>query len=81
MSTRPMCRDHGDANVVDCLGVADDRYTMDFTDVEEGAYIYWCSMCGPRAHAWQALLDKALDERPGFAEDLKREIDKRSPSA
>lgn len=41
----------------DCPQEADPSFTMDYTDIGEG-YIYWCSSCGPRAHA----IDKALTE-------------------
>jgi hypothetical protein len=52
------CNDYGDAP--GCLGEIDPRYTMDFTDVEQGAFIYWCAHCGPRAAAMGQLLDRAL---------------------
>jgi hypothetical protein len=53
---------------------------MDFTDVEPGGYIYWCAGCGPSAHEMNGIIERAFDTRPGFAEDFKREIDKRRPS-
>ncbi len=73
------CRDH-DQDKPGCRGVADARYTMDFTDVEPGGYIYWCAGCGPSAHEMNGIIERAFDTRPGFAEDFKREIDKRRPS-
>lgn len=73
-----VCRDHGDAP--DCVGEADPRYTMDFTDVEPGAYIYWCSVCGPRANAIDAALQSAMKNRPGFTEQLEKAIEEHEPS-
>jgi len=64
-----LCRDYGDRP--GCLGAADERYTMDFTDVEPGAYLYWCAHCGPDAHALSAALCNALKTRgPEFAEEF-----------
>ena len=70
-----LCNDHGQG-APGCVGLADPRYTMDFTDVRPGAYIYWCRSCGPRAHAMTEALDKAFRERPGFAKELESAINK-----
>ena len=53
----------------DCMSEHDDRFTMDFTDVEPDAYIYWCVKCGPEAHATNDLLMKLLDD-PGFVDEF-----------
>jgi hypothetical protein len=66
------CRDHDEV----CGNEADPAFTMDFTDVEPGAYIYWCSKCGPRANAMMGALDKAFATRPGFAAELETAINK-----
>jgi hypothetical protein len=69
MSDEKTCRDYGDRP--GCFGAANERYTMDFTDVEPGAYLYWCAFCGPEAHALNAALDRALKTRgPKFAEEF-----------
>ena len=72
------CRDHGDRE--GCLGEADERYTMDFTDVEPGAYIYWCAFCGPDANAINDSLQEAFATRPGFAAELQSAIDEAKAS-
>jgi len=60
----------------DCGALADPEYTMDFTDAE-GAYIYWCSTCGPEAKAMNDALDEAFKTRgPGFAKELEAALDK-----
>lgn len=71
------CKDEGDRP--GCLGVADERYTMDFGDVEPGAKVYWCAYCGPEAHAMaEVMAAKLNDPVTGklFAEELEREIEK-----
>ncbi|MDA4131847.1 MAG: hypothetical protein OK454_01800 [Thaumarchaeota archaeon] len=60
----------------DCGEPADPEYTMDFTDVEPGAYIYWCAVCGPEAKRMNDALDEAFKTRPGFAKELELAIDK-----
>ena len=70
-----MCRNYAD-EAPGCLGLADNRYTMDFDDVEPGAKIYWCSHCGPVAHAMDRAIQEACATRPGFAEELREAIDK-----
>lgn len=68
MSTQHEC--------MDCGKLADERYTMDFTDVEPGAFLHWCAECGPRAHAMKDALLEALDTRgPAFARELEAAID------
>jgi len=71
--TQHLCNDYGDAP--GCLRDADERYTMDFTDVGHG-YIYWCSKCGPIAHTLQANIEEAFVTRPGFEEEFRAAIDK-----
>jgi hypothetical protein len=48
---------------------------MLFDDIGEPP-VYWCDVCGPIAHKTQELITKALDERPGFAEKLRLEIER-----
>ncbi len=66
------CNDYGDAP--GCAGEADDRYTMDYTDVEDGGFIYWCSKCGPLAHAMESGINEAFATRPGFGEEFAKAI-------
>lgn len=56
-----VCKDFGDRP--DCLEIADERYTMDFTDVEPDGFIYWCARCGPEAHRLHDALQTALQTR------------------
>lgn len=64
-----MCRDHEY-----CGNIADPQYTMDFTEVEPGAYIHWCSSCGPLwAEVNEALTEK-LDEDPVFKEKFEKAL-------
>lgn len=72
---REFCQDYGDAGAPWCKGEVDERFTMDFTDVEPGALIKWCSACGPIAHRMQAAIEKAFDEREGFAEEFRTAIE------
>lgn len=59
----------------DCGKLADERYTMDFTDVKPGAFLYWCAECGPPAHAMNDALVEALETRgPEFARELEARI-------
>lgn len=58
--TKHRCRDEHERH--GCLGEADERYTMDFTDVEPGRYFYWCAFCGPEAHAMSAAI-QGLDDK------------------
>ena len=61
----------------DCGEPADPEYTMDFTDVEPGAYIYWCVACGPEAKMMNEALTEALSTRgPGFVKELETAIEK-----
>ncbi len=71
----PLCKNYNDI-VPGCLGQADNRYTMDFTDVG-GSKIFWCSNCGPIAHAMEKALLKAIEERgPEFTEALECAIER-----
>lgn len=58
-----------------CGNEHDDNYTMDFTDVEPGAYIYWCGACGPLMHDINNSLQKALKD-PEFKEKFEKEVNK-----
>jgi len=69
------CKNHNDPDVTDCLGYADDRFTMDFDDVVPGEKLYWCENCGPRAHAMVELIHKAIENRPGFEEEFVAAMD------
>jgi hypothetical protein len=71
-----MCQNYKDPDVPDCLGEADGRYTMDFTDVVPDGKIFWCSVCGPRAQELDAKLQKAFETQPDFAGKLEAEINK-----
>ena len=71
----PMCKNHGDPDAIDCVGFADDRYTMDFSDIGLPP-IFWCSVCGPEAHELEASIMIAFETRPGFAEEFERAIEK-----
>ena len=77
-----LCKNAGDPTApAGCLGTPDEQFTMDFTDVEPGAYIRWCAVCGPLAHRINRALQKALDTRgPEFAKKLDAEISKYEPS-
>ena len=57
---RMICNDYGDRP--GCLRDADDRYTMRFDDIGESP-IYWCTFCGPVAHAMSKAITKATEER------------------
>jgi hypothetical protein len=72
MPEEKLCRDYADRP--GCLRVADERYTMDFSDIGKPP-IYWCSRCGPEAHAVDAAIDKAIKERPGFAKEFEEAIE------
>lgn len=57
-----------------CLREADDRYTMDFTDVESGSFIYWCSSCGPLETAIGEAFARFVACSPANAERATRAI-------
>ena len=57
-----------------CGNEADERFTMDFTDVEPGAYIYWCASCGPTWHNIEKDIMKKMDDEPGFKEKFEKAI-------
>jgi hypothetical protein len=67
-----LCNDYGDSPT--CEREADERYTMDYTDIGEG-YIYWCARCGQVAHAMNEALVEAMRTRPGFIEELREAIE------
>ena len=78
--TKPLlCKDHDDDRP-GCLKIADPRYTMDFTDVEGGGYIYWCSSCGKWAHEMNKRITHAMENRPGFVEKFRKAIKEVEPS-
>lgn len=57
-----------------CGNEHDERYTMDFTDVEPGAYIYWCSSCGPLMHEIDKALQQKINNEPGFVQKFEKEV-------
>jgi hypothetical protein len=59
-----------------CGKMADPRYTMDFTDVEPGAFIHWCETCGPFWTEIGEALTEKLREEPAFAGQLEASMDK-----
>lgn len=67
-----LCNDYGDNPA--CQRDADERYTMDFTDVEADGFIYWCATCGPLAHAMESAINEAFATRPGFADEFAAAI-------
>lgn len=68
------CRDYGQRP--ECLGDIDERYTMDFSDVGEGCVIYWCSFCGPPAHALDKALMEFMAASPENVQKVKDALDK-----
>ena len=79
ISTEDTCKDYGSRP--GCLCTPDPAYTMDFTDIDQGK-IYFCSHCGPDAHAMATALERALNTRgPAFAEELAAEVDKAKAEA
>lgn len=63
----------------ECGAPPDPQYDMDYTDVQPGAIIRWCSTCGPKALKMQQLLTEALQTRGlEFARELEAELDKRT---
>jgi hypothetical protein len=52
------CRDYGTEG---CQKYPDPKYTMDFSDIREKP-IYWCSVCGPVAHAMNRMIEEALSQ-------------------
>jgi len=69
-----LCHDYGDNPA--CLKEADPRYRMDYTDVKGGAVMHWCAHCGPVAHAMEAAVNRAFEERPGFREEFREAIER-----
>lgn len=71
------CRNFGDPDCPDCLGAVDERYTMDYTDVDaENGLINWCSKCGPLEKAMEQAIFHAIETRPGFLKDFEEAISK-----
>lgn len=72
-SMQHKCRDYGDPDAPLCLGDIDERYTMRFDEIGEPP-IYWCTRCGPLAHAMDKELMHALEHEPGFEEKFAAAI-------
>lgn len=53
-----------------CGNEHDDEFTMDFTDVKPGAFIYWCSECGLTARLLEEELMEKLKD-PTFKDKLE----------
>lgn len=74
----PPCKnygeDDGEGGIV-CLNQSDPRYTMDFTEVQPGAFIHWCAKCGPFEHRMLEALNERADADPAFLGTLKAAID------
>lgn len=68
------CKDFGDPDVPECLGEADERYTMRFDDIGEPP-LHWCAFCGPRTQVLNEALQNAFATRVGFAGELEAAID------
>jgi hypothetical protein len=68
------CNDYGQGKP-GCLGVADPAYTMDYSDVESGAFIHWCSVCGAEAQKLEAAIQIAFQTRPDFEADFRAAIE------
>lgn len=65
----PPCRDFEV-----CGNVSDPKYTMDFTDVEPGAYIHWCAECGPVWNEVNDNLTERIENENGFVVKLEKAI-------
>lgn len=76
MAIQKMCNHAEDPDAVECLKVADPAYAMDFTDVEPGLYLNWCSHCGPYAHKVRASLGGYLRENPEQVSVWEAELDR-----
>jgi hypothetical protein len=68
-----VCNDYGGNPA--CLKDADPRYTMDYTDVEDGGYIYWCGHCGPIAHSMEKAINERFAEDPDFHGEFKAAVE------
>lgn len=67
------CRDFGG---IGCLSVPDEKFTMDFSDINQGQ-IHWCSNCGPKAARLYKAFIEAMNERgPEFREMATDAINK-----
>lgn len=61
------CKEFGEPG---CLGTPDPQYTMSFEDIGQGC-LYFCSHCGPEAHAMHDLVMDALATKgPEFAKQF-----------
>ena len=71
-----LCQNIKDPDAPWCLGVADARYTMDFSDVEPGSKVYWCAACGPKEKALEKAIMGAFETRSGFEEEFQEALDR-----
>jgi hypothetical protein len=67
-----VCKDYGDRP--GCLGTPDEQWTMRFDDLGEEP-ILWCSYCGPKAHALNAIVLQALHDETITLDDMRAAID------
>lgn len=58
-----------------CLRDPDPAFEMRFDDIGE-APLQFCTACGPKAHAMNAALMKALRADPTFAQRFESQIEK-----
>ena len=68
----PPCRLSTDPDV-QCPNQSDQRYSMDFTDVEAGQVLHFCATCGPVETAMVEAIEARFDE-PGFADKFMQAI-------
>lgn len=73
MTDKNICRDFGERP--GCLREPDPAFEMSFLDIGEPP-ILWCSHCGPKAHALNDALQKALRVDPALARRFETEIEK-----
>ncbi len=59
-----------------CGNEADERFTMDFTDVEPGAFIHWCATCGPVWHGVEKAINAKDAADPKFKEQFADAVNK-----
>ena len=67
-----ICQDVGSPG---CLREPDPAFEMRFDDIGE-APLQFCTACGPRAHAMNAAIMKALRADPTFAQRFESQIEK-----
>lgn len=72
--TTNICQDFGRPG---CLTIPDERFTMRFDDIGMPPILF-CSYCGAEAKAINAIIQQAFVDRPEFAEDFKKAIEKHS---